>query len=108
MSARIAPLPDGMGVASIADKQPRRQKSGSPRATSRKAAVTETATANPAAASRAVSALDESLPAGTLFAATILSATLPVHQAALTELHIRRNRDWTPPESILHLRDKTI
>ena len=70
--------------------------------------ATEAATAKPAAAFRAVSALDESLPAGTLFAATILSATLPVHQAALTELHIRRNRDWTPPESILHLRDKTI
>jgi hypothetical protein len=33
---------------------------------------------------------------------------MSISDAALTELRIRRNRDWSPPESILRLRDKTI
>jgi hypothetical protein len=99
-----------MGVASIADKQPRRNKSPA-RASSRKTASAEAGTARPAASplhAHSAPAADESLPSGTLFAATILSSGMPLSQAGLTELRIRSNRDWRPPESILRLRDKTI
>jgi hypothetical protein len=108
MSARIAPLPDGMGVASIADRQPRRNRGGSSRAAAHAAdAAAKPAAAAPAQA-HAAPAANETLPPGTLFAATMLSSGMSVSDAALTELRIRRNRDWTPPESILRLRDKTI
>jgi hypothetical protein len=98
-----------MGVASIADKPQRRNRDGSGRAAARTAkqpsgetSATSTHTTHEAPAA------DASLPAGTLFAATMLSSGMATNDAALTELRIRRNRDWTPPESILRLRDKTI
>lgn len=108
MSARIAPLPDGMGVASIADKQPRRNRGGSTRAAAHAAEAAAKPSALAPVQAHAVSGTDESLPAGTLFAAAMLSSGMPISEAALTELRIRRNRDWSPPESILRLRDKTI
>jgi hypothetical protein len=98
-----------MGVASIADRQPRRNRGGSSRTAKLDAEAAAKAPPSPTSAqAHAAPAADESLPAGTLFAATVLSSGMSISDAALTELRIRRNRDWSPPESILRLRDKTI
>lgn len=109
MSARIAPLPDGMGVASIADKQPRRQRSGATRISARATAAKATEPNGLLPEQPAFTpASDESLPPGTLFTAAVLSSGIAPGEATLAELRIRRNRGWSPPESILRLRDKTI
>ncbi|HEY4199847.1 MAG TPA: hypothetical protein VGM83_04735 [Devosiaceae bacterium] len=110
MSARIAPLPDGMGISSITDKQSRRS-AATPGRRSSKTSPTAPSPDLPAApdpASIVLPSEDETLPAGTLFAAAVLSAQLPAYPASLDQIQLRQNRDWTPPESTLRLTDKTI
>jgi hypothetical protein len=45
---------------------------------------------------------------GTLFSASQLGERLRSFEATLSVLHHRQRQSWTPPESELHLKDKTI
>jgi hypothetical protein len=50
----------------------------------------------------------ELVPAATLFAATLLANELPRQPVTADELKLATGQGWTPPESVLRLKDKTI
>lgn len=108
MTARIAPTPVSMSAVGIDERQPRpkpqqqsHDDSAQQEATRRFHALRKKARALAAAVDT-----DESLPASTLFAATLFANGMR-QSGAKPEIPLRRTQ-WAPPDSGLRLRDKTI
>jgi len=53
-------------------------------------------------------AKDDLVPAETLFATALLANELPRQPVTADELKLATGQGWTPPESSLRLKDKTI
>lgn len=116
MSSAIAPLPTGAGVTVIAD---RHQQQGGSRPDSddaderRKPQNPGNGAQMPAPRTTSGEAplpdpQDDPVPAETLFAVTLLANSMPQSMALPEALRQAGGPDWTPPDSSLHLKDKTI
>ena len=108
MTARIAPAPVSMSAIGLEDRQPRSQQrpeikddTAQQEANKRFHSLRKKARALAAAIDA-----DESLPASTLFAATLFANGLR-QSGQKPDVPLRR-AEWAPPDSGLRLRDKTI
>ncbi len=116
MSSAIAPLPNGAGVTVIADRHPQQGGSRSDadergdRQNPRNPGNDAETRATPVLAAEASSFApeDDPVPAETLFAVTLLASSLPQPTVLPEALRHPPGADWAPPDSPLHLKDKTI
>lgn len=113
MSNSVAPLPSGIGVASIAEHRPRRDPEGhhpaddEPPADDHNSPSTEQPQAEHHDTPAPVA--DEAVvPAETLFATALLANIFTPSTPSPEEVKLRTSQGWTPPESSLRLKDKLI
>lgn len=108
----MAPLPTGAGVAPVSEHRSRQeQQHRDPRepdqhADEQAARRQPQPRFMPESAPLPVDA--ELVPAETLFAATLLANEMPAQPPTPDTLKLVTGQGWTPPESVLRLKDKTI
>ena len=113
MSNIVAPLPSGVGVASIAEHRPRREQEAHHQADD-EARPDEHDSPSPDEQPRehregpAPTADEELVPAETLFATALIANSLLPQTPSAEELKLRTSQGWTPPDSPLRLKDKLI
>ena len=110
----VTPLPTGGGVTVIAEHRGRRDQDGQPEAENRDESGAEGGPQPIEAAAPAHHAPpppvneEELVPAETLFTATLMANAMGPTEAASDALLRRSERNWTPPESQLRLKDRLI
>jgi len=114
MSNSVAPLPSGVGVASIAEHRPRREQEAHHQADD-EARPDDPDSQRPGDQPQrdhrdapAPTADEELVPAETLFATALIANSLMSRAPSPEELKLRTNQGWTPPDSPLRLKDKLI
>jgi len=114
MSNSVAPLPSGVGVASIAEHRPRReqeahhQSDDDARPDDDRDAAPQDSEPREHREGPAPTADEELVPAATLFATALIANSLLPQAPSPEELKLRTNQGWTPPDSPLRLKDKLI
>jgi hypothetical protein len=107
MADSISSIPMSIS-AMTGDHHPRRDQRQDEAADETKAAAAQ-AEDNRAEATAGAPVLDEPpVEAETLFSASVLGQRLRSIAADLQALNATRERDWSPPESALRLKDKSI
>jgi hypothetical protein len=111
MSARIAPEPISNALPTVADYRSR--SSGADQAQvvetgggSTPAAADEPAVPRPADVLPPLPAPPD--PPGTMFAAAVMAGALSPRPETPQEIFLRLGSAWSPPDSSLHLADRTI
>ncbi len=111
MSSSVAPLPNGGGIAVVAEHRGQRGRDEADRREQNFGDSREErhppAPPSPGVEAAAPISDAEPVPAETLFAATLLANTAPYPPSA-AELRLRGPQEWAPPESLLRLKDKLI
>jgi len=114
MSNSVAPLPSGVGVASIAEHRPRREQDAQHQADD-EARADDDRDAPPSddqprehREGPAPTADEELVPAEMLFATALIANSLVPQTPSPEELKLRTSHGWTPPDSPLRLKDKLI
>ena len=111
MSNTVAPLPTGAGVAPVSEHRSRQEQHrqqgeadqhGEEQAGRRQPQPRFTLEAAPLPVDA------ELVPAETLFAAALLANEMPAPPPSPDTLRLATGHGWTPPESVLRLKDKTI
>jgi hypothetical protein len=112
MSARIAPEPVSTAMTTVADYRSRAFVAEPPASPAASGSATDAGTQRSATGARSNDALPP-LPAppdppGTMFAAAVMAGALSPKPETPQEIFLRIGRDWSPPDSDLHLADRLV
>jgi hypothetical protein len=111
MSARIAPEPANTVMSAVAEFRSRSSSAAQVVAdsgSSPPASPEPTAAASPRSSDALPPVPAPPDPPGTMFAAAVMAGALSPKPETPQEIFLRIGRDWSPPDSELHLADRVI